>query len=100
MYYNVRIWVETKLHIWVNGAGVLTSFAAWATDNIPLLINLLFFSIPMAIYSAFKFQQKYQHQARLNAKEIEAKEIEIQAKKQDLEHDKKQFEHDLNEDHN
>ena len=87
--YNLRLWIENKLHIWLNGAGLGTSFIAWATDNFALLVNLLLFSIPTFIYSALKFRQKYIYQERIN-------ELEIAKKEQELQQDKVEFDKKLN----
>lgn len=86
---HFRIWIENRLHIWLNGAGLSGTFIAWVTNNADILINLLLFSIPTAVYSAYKFNQKYKHQEELNR-------LEIEERKQELEQDRMKFEKELN----
>lgn len=59
-----------KVVVFLNGLGFSSNMIAWVDDNKLFASNLLLFGIPTALYTFYRFRQKFRHQEELNRLEI------------------------------
>jgi hypothetical protein len=59
-----------KVVVFLNSLGFSSNMIAWVDDNKLFASNLLLFGIPTALYTFYRFRQKFRHQEELNRLEI------------------------------
>lgn len=59
-----------RVVIFLNTFGFSSNMIAWVDDNKLFASNLLLFGIPTALYTFYRFRQKFRHQEELNRLEI------------------------------